>query len=782
MASPFIYGIQPDGKLLWYLHEGQADGTFHWHGPNEIGTGWDGFITVFSGDNGVIYTLQELSRDPITGMWTGGLLWYRHNGQADGTFDWQGPKNQGRKWNNYSTLFSGGNGIIYAIQEDSRDPITGMWTGGLHWYCHEGQVDGTPNWIGPKTVGHGWSGFSKVFSGGNGVIYAIQDNGNLLWYRHDGYTNGSFRWAEGSGKIVGTGWDSFSSVFASGDGVIYGIVEASRDPVTGAPTGGQLFWYRHDGYMDGSPTWQGPNTVGKKWEGFNKVFSAVANSVIANTGDGSFCGIPENGGDIRIQTYGSPAGRWSRGNLKVSINTAGAIFVNATPAAPNPVSVIMAAFNQWQTPPPPFPPSFFNFTFVPPGTGEDIRVIFGGSGVDSRFGQPGGTLASADYPEQGNLQFDSIELWNPNLLLATALHEIGHLLGLTHSNTPGGTMNPFVRNALTIDTESRTAIAALYGWEPQKRRDDAATSHRASIGVTSVTNFGSTSETLHMVWKGIDGDSTMYHSEFSNNDWTPQNPIPGVGCSFSPSLTQITVPGSPILAVGLLMAWRGIADDASHLYWTRNMGTGWEGQRGIPGVGSSSAPALASVTVNNGGIISQRICMAWKGIQGDSAIYWSIYDGAEGWSPQQQILGTGTSDSPALVGFNGILYMFWKGIEDDANAYYSSFDFINNPIWKPRRTIEYFSYETGGGVPCPIGTSGALSAVVRGNSILLTWKGVEGDSNIYFSLFENNEFSGQAAVPNVGTSVGPSVVQAFGRTFMAWKGIEGDSNIYWTRL
>ncbi len=52
----------------------------------------------------------------------------------------------------------------------------------------------------------------------------------------------------------------------------------------------------------------------------------------------------------------------------------------------------------------------------------------------------------------------------------------------------------------------------------------------------------------------------------------------------------------------------------------------------------------------------------------------------------------------------------------------------------------------------------------------------------YFSLFANNEFSGQAPVPNVGTSVGASVVQANGRTFMAWKEIDGDSGIYWTRL
>jgi hypothetical protein len=335
-------------------------------------------------------------------------------------------------------------------------------------------------------------------------------------------------------------------------------------------------------------------------------------------------------------------------------------------------------------------------------------------------------------------------------------------------------MNPFDANALAIDAESRLAIATIYGWQPQQRLGDRGTSHRASLGVTSITNFDGTSQTPHMVWKGVDDDNGIYFSEF-RGEWSPQQPVIGVGCSHSPALTEIAIPGSQSPATGLFMAWKGASDDQS-LYWTRDFGAGWEGQRAVVGVGSSAGPSLANI---NG-----QIYMAWKGVQDDGGIYWSIYDGTEGWSPQANIRGIGTSDSPALVAFNGVLYMFWKGAADDSNAYYSFLDFVNepNPIWKPQRRIEYFSYETGGGVPCAIGTTGALSAAVRGNSIILAWKGAKGDSGIYFSLFANNEFSGQATVPFVGTSVGPSVVQANGRTYMAWKGIAGDSGIYWTYL
>ena len=36
-----------------------------------------------------------------------------------------------------------------------------------------------------------------------GVIYVIADNGDLMWYRHDGWYDGSFRWAFNEGKKVG---------------------------------------------------------------------------------------------------------------------------------------------------------------------------------------------------------------------------------------------------------------------------------------------------------------------------------------------------------------------------------------------------------------------------------------------------------------------------------------------------------------------------------------------------------------------------------------------------
>ena len=479
---------------------------------------------------------------------------------------------------------------------------------------------------------------------------------------------------------------------------------------------------------------------------------------------GNFCGVVDAGADsLHVQTFGAPGGRWSRGALKYSISPAGANFANPSGTAPtNPAAVIAAAFAKWQS-----VSLYFSFTQVGVNSGEDIRVVFGNAGVDPSFGQPGGVLASAGYPERGNVQFDSAESWSAANLLPTALHELGHCLGLSHSDDPASLMYPYSRPAPVIDDESRLALQAIYGWSGQQRLGDRATSDHAALGITTLVGFDLHQETAHMAWKGIGDDTAIYTSQFGRGGWSAAQHAPRIGSSHSPALTQFKLPGS-IPNTGLFMAWKGIPGDAG-LYWSRNFGGGFEDQSSVANVGTSSRPSLASV---NGAIY-----MAWKGIAGDDSLYWSTFGANAAFGAQQNVRGVGSSDAPAILGFNNRLYMFWKGIEGDSNAYWSSFDFANDPIWKPQRRIEFFSYEVGGGVPIAVGTSGSLSATVRNDKIVVAWKGAQGDTDIWFSFFKDDEFSGQTRLANTGTAVGPSIVHAGAQTFIAWRGTGDDGNI-----
>jgi hypothetical protein len=75
-------------------------------------------------------------------------------------------------------------------------------------------------------IGTGWGGFSTVASGGQVVIYAVDASGSLHWYRYLG--SGLPVGASNSGTVIGTGWNTASIIVAGGSGVIY-TVNSSGD-------------------------------------------------------------------------------------------------------------------------------------------------------------------------------------------------------------------------------------------------------------------------------------------------------------------------------------------------------------------------------------------------------------------------------------------------------------------------------------------------------------------------------------------------------------------------
>jgi hypothetical protein len=475
------------------------------------------------------------------------------------------------------------------------------------------------------------------------------------------------------------------------------------------------------------------------------------------------CGVPDGTPTgVQIQTFGSPGGRWSRRTLTWSVNPANC---NLPPA--DVFNELNTAFNTWQALRPP------SFTFMPVNTNGDIQASFGGSQLSSGFGSAGGVAASAPYPEHGRLYFDSNETWTRELLRSVALHEMGHALGLSHSNSPTSLMYPFDIGATEIDAETRDALRRLYGWQPQTPLTDRATSDRPSMAVATSMSFTFAISTLHMVWKGSGDDQRLFESRFENNAWTPQELIEGTFFSAqSPALApfSITLPdGTP--APALIMAWRG-AGDNRNLFYSTNAGTSWTTPKKLPDRASSYRPALAT--------FSGATRMAWRGSLDDQGIYWSTL-GSEGWGPQENIRERGTSHSPSLVLFQDKLYMFWKGIEGDSLVYYSWID-AANPIWRPQRIVAYPDTQTSGGVFRNIGSSHGPSATLDGDRILLAWKGAQEDQGIYFSLFDGDEFTGQIRVAGVGTSQGPAVCNISGVTHMAWKGVEGDNVIYWSTM
>jgi hypothetical protein len=292
------------GRLDWARHLGRDSGTFVWDGPHAVGKGWGAFKHVFSGGNGVIYVVED----------SGDLTWWRHLGVEDGSFRWEGPRKVGTGWGGFQHVFCGGDGVIYVV-EDSGD---------LTWWRHLGVEDGGVRWEGPHKVAAGWGNLEHVFGGGGGVIYTIDaptearvdakghvipaSGGRLQWWRHLGGVDGSASWQ--GPRQVGTGWADLRHVFSGGDGVIYTVHPATEARITAqgrriAASGGNLDWWRHVGRDDGSSRWEGPHTVGRGWGASPHVFADRAELSLASASEE----ITRYWSDtLAVTTVGSPTG------------------------------------------------------------------------------------------------------------------------------------------------------------------------------------------------------------------------------------------------------------------------------------------------------------------------------------------------------------------------------------------------------------------------------------------------------------------------------------------
>jgi len=139
-------------------------------------------------------------------------------------------------------------------------------------------------------------------------------------------------------------------------------------------------------------------------------------------------------------------------------------FLSGTPtAAMNPVA---QAFQTWAS------RTHFSFSQAQGVSNADIKIGFhrGNHGDGNPFDGTGGILAHAFAPTDGRFHYDADESWSVGVrqgafdLQTVALHEIGHLLGLGHSEVEGAIMYASISAGVSkgLHADDIQGIKALY--------------------------------------------------------------------------------------------------------------------------------------------------------------------------------------------------------------------------------------------------------------------------------------------------------------------------------
>lgn len=190
------------------------------------------------------------------------------------------------------------------------------------------------------------------------------------------------------------------------------------------------------------------------------------------------CGVPDMGGDRARESGPAP---FTLVGCQYRANTLTYAFLNDTPDLPGTRDheIVREAFGAWAT--------------VTPLRFEEVRVQDSptltvswdrgdhgdGFAFDDGGSINGNTLAHAFFPppcggtNAGALHFDEFEIWADAAragrirLLNVAIHEIGHLLGLRHSNDRDAIMFAFYDDDVdSLRQDDINGIQALYGTRP----------------------------------------------------------------------------------------------------------------------------------------------------------------------------------------------------------------------------------------------------------------------------------------------------------------------------
>ncbi|CAF0921783.1 unnamed protein product [Brachionus calyciflorus] len=173
------------------------------------------------------------------------------------------------------------------------------------------------------------------------------------------------------------------------------------------------------------------------------------------------CGLPDFRSNGAVAFY-KAVSKWRKKNLTYKLKNENEELKNET------IRILREAFGHWSN------VSSLTFIEIKNKTlKSDLTISFGSRNHSDNypFDGPGGVLAHAFFPENGEIHFDEDEYFTDKQKAGTdlkiiAVHEFGHALGLEHSLEKGAVMNPFYQGYVEnfqLGKDDINGIQFLYG-------------------------------------------------------------------------------------------------------------------------------------------------------------------------------------------------------------------------------------------------------------------------------------------------------------------------------
>lgn len=335
------------------------------------------------------------------------------------------------------------------------------------------------------------------------------------------------------------------------------------------------------------------------------------------------------------------------------------------------VNAIRKAFESWSI------SCFLTFTETTGYADIIIKFAKGEHGDGSPFDGPNGTLAHGFFPPPnggdlaGDIHFDSDETWSLNNpptgydLWSVALHEIGHALGLTHSNVVESVMYAYysgVRRDLHPDDIA--GISSIYGGRGAKTTlTDSATGQPA---FANLNNVG------YLAWTGTNNEHHLNVMQtLGTRIWFGKVTLEETSLS-GPSITSMNG--------NLFLAWRGVGNNRLNIMSSTD-GKIWKNKVTLNET-SFSSPSIYSF---NG-----KLFLAWTGTDNDRHV--NIMQSADGsiWTKKMTLNET-SIDGPSICHLGNNLLLSWAGTDATHKINIIAFNGIN---WFNKVTLGETSYRT----------------------------------------------------------------------------------------